>query len=158
MVLADLGPMKIQRPENWTVTLPEQQGQFVTIAPPEGVMNNAVGYGLLLNGGPASHGQHTSIDESTTQLIQQMTQSNELEQISKPQVITVGGIEGRSTLLQSASPFLNSNGQPQKERDWLITVPRSDGSVIFMIFVAPQADFDRLQPTYDAMLKSAQFK
>jgi len=33
-----------------------------------------------------------------------------------------------------------------------------DGSLIFMIFVAPQTDFERLQPTYQAMVKSVQFR
>jgi len=27
-----------------------------------------------------------------------------------------------------------------------------------MIFVAPEADFDRLKPTYEAMVKSVQFR
>jgi hypothetical protein len=40
----------------------------------------------------------------------------------------------------------------------LITVPRPDGSLIFMIFVAPEADFEKLKPTFDAMVRSAQFK
>jgi hypothetical protein len=30
--------------------------------------------------------------------------------------------------------------------------------MIFMIFVAPEADFARLQPAYDAMVNSVQFK
>jgi len=30
--------------------------------------------------------------------------------------------------------------------------------VIYMIFVAPQADFAQSQPAFEAMLKSAQFK
>jgi len=158
MVNADLGPMKIHRPENWQVTLPEQQGQFVTIAPQSGITSSGVGYGVLLNGVAAARGEHISIDEMTSHLIQQMQQSNELEQLSKPQPITVGGIECRSTFLQSPSPFPDAKGQPQKERDWLVTVPRNDGSVIFLIFVAPQSDFARFQPTHEAMLKSAQFK
>jgi predicted Zn-dependent protease len=33
MVVADLGRVTMNRPENWTLKLPEQQGQFVTIAP-----------------------------------------------------------------------------------------------------------------------------
>jgi len=70
----------------------------------------------------------------------------------------VGGIEGRFTLLRSPSPIPNANGQPQPERDLLVTVPLQDGSLIFMIFVAPEADFARLQPTYEAMLKSVQFR
>ena len=158
MVNAALGPMTINRPENWQVTLPEKQGQFVTIAPQAGVTNTGVGYGVLLNGAPATRGQRISIDEMTTQLIQRIQQNNQLEQLSKPQPITVGGIEGRSTFLRSASPFPDANGQARPERDWLVTVPLQDGSLIFMIFIAPESDFSRLQPTFDAMLKSAQFK
>jgi len=158
MVSADLGPMKIHRPDNWKVELPEQQGQFVTIAPHAGITNTGVGYGVLLNGVAGPKGQRLSIDDMTVQLIQHIQQSNELEQLGKPQPIPVGGIEGRSTFLRSASPFPDANGQPQPERDWLVTVPQQDGSLIFMIFVAPQAEFSQLQPTYEAMVKSVQFR
>ena len=158
MVNANLGPMRINCPENWPVTLPKQQGQFVTIAPQAGITNTGVGYGVLLNSAPGPKGQRLGIDEMTVQLIRQIQQNNELEQLGKPQSIIVGGIEGRSTLLRSPSPIQNANGQPQRERDWLVTVPMQDGSLIFMIFVAPEADFARLQPTYEAMLKSVQFR
>lgn len=156
-VKADLGPMKIHHPENWKVTLPEQQGQFVTIAPHAGITNSGVAYGVLLNGVAGPKGQPLGIDDMTVQLIQHIQQSNELEQLSKPQPITVGGVEGRSTFLRSPSPLPDAKGQSQQERDWLVTVPRHDGSLIFMVFVAPQSEFDRFQPTYEAMLKSVQF-
>jgi hypothetical protein len=158
MVNANLGPMKIHRPENWPVTLPEQKGQFVTIAPHAAITNSGVGYGVPLNGAAGPKGQRMSIDDMTIQLIKAIQQSNELEPLGNPQPIMVGGIEGRSTFLRSPSPFPDANGKPQPERDWLVTVPQRDGSLIFMIFVAPQADFDRLQPTYEAMVKSAQFQ
>jgi hypothetical protein len=158
MVNAELGPMKILRPENWPVTLPEQQGQFVTIAPQAAITNNGVGYGVLLNSAPAARGQRLSIDDVTSQLIQRLQQTNGVELLSKSQPIVVGGLEGRSTMLRSPSPFTDANGQEQQERDWLVTVQQNDGSIIFMIFVAPEPDFSRLKPTYDAMLKSAQFK
>jgi hypothetical protein len=158
MTTANLGPITISRPDNWPVTLPEQQGQFVTIAHQAGVTNRGVGYGVLLNGAPGPQGQRVSIDGMTVQLIKQIQQSNELEQLGDPQPLTVGGVEGRSTFLRSPSPFPDSNGQTQPERDWLVTVPMRDGSMVFMIFVAPQADFDRLQPTYQAMVKSVQFR
>ena len=153
----NLGPIKITHPENWTVTLPEQRGQFVTIAPAEGVASSGVGYGVLLNGA-GSQGQKVSIDDMTVALIQQIKETNEMEQLGKPEAITVGGKEGRSTFLRSPSPFPDANGQTQPERDWLVTVQQSDGSMIFMIFIAPQADFSTLQPTYEAMLKSVQFR
>jgi Zn-dependent protease with chaperone function len=158
MQISNLGPMKIHHPENWPVTMPEEQGQFVTIAPHAGITSGGVGYGVLLNGAAGPKGQRVSIDDLTVALIKQIQQNNELEQLGKPEPITVGGVEGRSTFLRSPSPFPDANGQGQPERDWLVTVPRQDGSVIFMIFVAPEAHFDRLQPTYQAMVKSVQFR
>jgi len=155
---AELGPIKIQHPENWLVTLPEEKGQFVHIAPQAGVTKTGVGYGVLLNGTEAARGQRVGIDEMTRLLIEKIQTSNELEQVDEPSPITVGGIEGRSTFLSSPSQFKDAEGQPQKERDWLVTLPRRDGSMIFMIFVAPEADFARFQPTYEAMVKSVQLK
>jgi hypothetical protein len=157
MVNSNLGPLKIAHPENWPVTLPEQRGQFVTIAPAEAVTNSGLGYGVMLNGASA-HGEKMSVDDMTASLIQQMQQSNELEQVGKPEAITVGGKDSRATVLRSSSPFPDANGAAQVERDWLITVPMSDGSLVFMIFIAPETDFAALQPTYDAMLKSVQFR
>jgi Zn-dependent protease with chaperone function len=154
---ADLGPLKIRHPENWPVTPPQQQGQFVTIGPKAGITANGVGYGVLINGVPGPKGQRMSIDEMTGLLIQQIQQSNELEQLNKPQPTTVGGIEGRSTFLRSPSPLPGADGKTQPERDWLVTVPLRDG-LIFMIFVAPEADFAKFQPTFEAMVKSVQFK
>lgn len=157
MINADLGPLKIDRPENWKVTLPEQRGQFVTIGAEPAMTNRGLGYGVLLNGVPAPGGR-MSIDQITSQLIQKIQERNELEQLSKSEPITIGGIEGRSTFLQSPSPFPGTNGQSQKERDWLVTVQRKDGVIIFMIFLAPESDFAQFKPTFEAMLSSAQFK
>jgi len=158
MTTANLGPMKISRPDNWPVTLPEQQGQFVTIAHQAGVTNRGVGYGVLLNGAAAPEGQRVSVHDMTLQLIKQIQQSNELEQLGDPQPLTVAGVEGRSTFLRSPSPFPDSKGQTQPERDWLVTVPMKDGNLIFMIFVAPEANFNQLEPTYQAMVKSVQLR
>jgi hypothetical protein len=157
MVSANLGPITISHPENWPVALPEQKGQFVTIAPAEGVTSSGVGYGVMLNGTGAPP-QKMTIDDMTAALIQQIQQSNELEPQGKPEAIKVGSKDGRATSLRSPSPFPDANGKPQPERDWLVTVQQSDGSMIYMIFIAPEADFGALQPTYDAMVKSIQFR
>lgn len=154
MVNDNLGAMKIDHPENWQVTLPEQEGQFVTIAAPKAMTNRGLGYGVLLNGLKAPAGQ---IDHITGKLIETMQEKNELQKMSETEPITVGGIEGRSTLLQSPSPFPDANGQPQKEKDWLVTVQLKDGTFIFIIFLAPETDFDQFQPTFEAMVKSARF-
>lgn len=113
-----------------------------------------MGYGVLLNGVALPKGERVSIDDVTSRLVQDMQQNNGLQPVDNAQPISVGGIQGRSVNLQSTSPFPAAHGQPQKERDWLVTVPQRDGSVIFMIFVAPESEFVRFQPTYQAMLKS----
>ena len=157
MLPADLGPVKIEYPENWQVTMPKQPGQFVTVAPQAGITADGVGYGVLLNGVALPNGERISIDDVTRQLVHDMQQNNGLQPVGEAQTITVGGVQGRSVTLQSTSPFPAANGQPQKERDWLVTVPQRNGSVIFMVFVAPQSQFDRFRPTYEAMLKSVKF-
>jgi Zn-dependent protease with chaperone function len=154
---ADLGPMKIQYPENWQVMVPQRRGQYVTIAPQVGIEGRTVGYGVVLNAVGPPNGQRMSIDDITRLLVEQMEQNEAMKPLGDPQLIAVAGVEGRSVDLHSVSPFPDGNGKLQREHDWLVTVPQRDDSVIFLIFVAPQAQFDRFQPTYEAMLKSLQF-
>jgi Zn-dependent protease with chaperone function len=156
MVTASLGPVTIQHPENWQVKMPEKQGQFVTIAPQGGITKNGVGYGVLLNGVAVQ--RRTNFDSVFAQLSQDMQQSDGLKPLGDAQAITVGNIQGRSMMFQSNSPLADANGEAQLERDWLVAVPQRDGSVIFMIFIAPQSEFPQLQPTYEAMLKSIELR
>jgi hypothetical protein len=158
LVSADLGSMKIKHPENWPVTMPEQKGQFVRIAPEAGVTPTGVGYGVLLSATASASGQRMGIDEMTRLLIEKIREGNQLEQIDDPAPITVAGLEGRSTLLESPSQFPDAEGRPQRERDWLVTVPRRDGSLVFMIFIAPVGDYAQFEPTYEAMVKSVQLE
>ncbi len=154
---ADLGRLKIQYPENWQVMTPKQTGQSVTIAPQAGITGNEVGYGVVLKGVAPPEGERMSIDDITRQLVKDLEQNEALQQVGNTKAISVAGVQGRSVMLQSISPFPSANGQSQKEYDWLVTVPQRDGSVIFMIFVAPQSQFAHFQPTYEVMLKSVQF-
>jgi hypothetical protein len=95
-----------------------------------------------------------SIDDVTHALVQELQKSEAIHPISDPDMIDVNGTQGRAVIMTSTSPFLSATGQQQPEQDWLVTVPRKDGVVLFFIFVAPQAQFDTFLPTYQAMLKS----
>ena len=152
----NLGPLSLSWPENWQVAMPRQEGDYVTIAPKAGVTSSGIGYGVLINGMQPS-GKRTSIDTVTNDLIREIARANSAKPAGDVQTITVAGVQGRSVALQSTSPFAGANGQPQEERDWLVTLPRQDGSVLYFVFVAPQSQFERLRPTYEAMLKSVQF-
>ena len=150
----EAGPLKMLRPENWQVTLPREQGAFVTIAPQAGIRGDAVGYGAVLMGMMTSQGERKSIDE----IVLEVQRHHGLEPMGSAQRVTVAGIEGRSVMLQSPSPFPTAKGEPQKERDWLVATPLPDGTAVVMIFVAPESDFARFQPTFESMLASVQFK
>lgn len=146
--------LQMQYPENWRVTGDQQQSS-VTIAPPSGVSGNSIAYGVIVNGASPPNGSNMDLDQMTNAIIENLQQGNQdMQQVGKIQSINVNGVRGRSVDLTSTSPLQSSNGQPQRERDWLVTVPRNDGSIVFMVFIAPQGDFDHLRPTYEAMLKS----
>jgi Zn-dependent protease with chaperone function len=153
---ANLGPLSISHPDNWDVIQPTQQGAGLTIAPRAGVVSNGVGYGVVINGGQAQNG--ANLDDITKQIVQGMQSGGgDLRTIGSPQKITVNGASGRSVPMQSTSPFPDSKGQAQKERDWLVTVQQPDGSVLYMVFVAPESQWDKFKPTYQSMLRSVKF-
>jgi hypothetical protein len=156
MVNEKLGPINIARPENWEVMGGQQQGQGVTIAPRAGVAGNGIGYGVVINGvQPQNSGD---IDQVTDNIVRSLQNGGgDLHQISDAQAITVNGARGRSVMMESTSPFTTSGGSSQKERDWLVTAPQPDGSVVFFVFVAPSAEFEGLRPTFNEMLRSVRF-
>jgi len=157
LVTADLGKVKVARPENWDVTSPQQQGQSVVIAPRAGVVSTGIGYGVVMNG-VASQGKTLNIDQATTDIIRGLQSGGgDLQPMGKATVLRVAGVRGRAVNMQSTSPFPDAKGQPQKERDRLVTIPRTDGSVIYFVFIGPEADFQKLTPTFDKMLKSVRF-
>ena len=116
MVMAELGPMRMHRPENWPLKLPEQQGQFVVIAPQAGVTQDGVGYGVLLNGINAKQVQGMGIDDVTTRLVEMMQKNNGAQPMGSVQPVRVGAVEGRQMMMQSPSPFPGEDGQAQAER------------------------------------------
>jgi len=156
MVTTNLGPVSIARPSNWQVLSPGQNGGDLMIAPRAGVTGNAVGYGVAINGVSAQN-RGMSLDQVTEDLARAFAGQGDTRILGNPQPIMIGRVQGRSVMMQSTSPFADENGRPQKERDWLVTLPASDGSILYMVFVAPQSQFDRFRPTYESMLSSVQF-
>jgi hypothetical protein len=154
--LIDLGPIKIARPANWEIIPPKQKGQALTIAPREGIARNGVGYGVVINDVSVNNKQAT-IDQVTEAIVRSIEgTSGDTRAVGSAADITVAGARGRTVHLQSTSEFPDANGQAQKERDQLVTIPRPDGIVIYLVFVAPESDFQSLNPTFEKMLQSVQ--
>ena len=128
----------------------------IPIAPPAAVGQGAVAYGVVIGGGQDRNAN--SLDQATQDLVQNLEQSNPgLQTSGNPQPINVNGMEGRSVTLKGNSP-IEKNGKPQPERDWLVTVPRSQGGLIYLVFIAPENDFSKLRSTYEKTLNSLQVK
>lgn len=157
LATTDLGPLKIAYPSNWQLVARSQRGADVRIAPQAGVSGNSIGYGVLLNGVRPQGGE--DLDQLTNELVQALVKDGgDLHVTDSARTIDVAGSEGRSVMMESTSPFPDAKGQPQKERDWLVTVPRGDGSMLYFVFVAPLSQFNQFQPTYYNMLNSIQLK
>jgi Zn-dependent protease with chaperone function len=146
---------QISYPENWQVF--GDQSSSVTIAPQSGVSQNAVAYGVMIATYQPEQG--TSLDEATRELVAQLKQSNpDLKQIGHAEKVRVSGVVGQSSELVGSSPIKNAQGKPLEERDWLVTVPRHDGTVLYLVFISPDKDFSSMRPAFEGMVRTLQVK
>src|SRR5438309_8247528 len=143
---------QISYPDNWQVF--GDQNSAVTIAPQSGISQNAIAYGVMISGYQPED-PNASLDQNTHELINSLRQSNpDLRQIGNDESIRINGVAGRSADLIGVSTVQDRRGSSVRERDWLVTMKRSDGNVIYLIFIAPDPEFGRLRPTFEEMLRS----
>jgi hypothetical protein len=143
---------QIAYPENWQVF--GDQNSAVTIAPQNGVSQNAVAYGVMINDYQPENA-NASLDDATHALLASLRQSNPgLREIGNDENIRVNGIAGKSVDLIGTSPIQDSSGHAAQERDWLVAVKRRDGNLLYLVFIAPNGDFATYRPTFELMLKS----
>jgi hypothetical protein len=103
--------------------------------------------------GAAQDQNATTLDQATRDLVQNLEQNSQVQPAGGINRVSINGMDGRSVELKGQSP-VQRNGQPAAERDWLITLPDSRGGLLYMIFVCPESDFDRLRPTFEKMLNT----
>jgi beta-barrel assembly-enhancing protease len=145
---------RMQYPSNWEV-MGQQNGSSATIAPRAGVSQNAVAFGVVINVIPPPQRQ-ASLDEISDAILQQLAQENpDMRPAGNPQDVNLNGAPAKITPVQATSPVQASGGQ-LRERDEVVVVQRSDGSILLLVFVSPEQEFSRLQPTFENMLKSLQ--
>jgi hypothetical protein len=80
-------------------------------------------------------------------------QNGGLKQASDLATLTVGGQPANAIELRGRSPVADG-GSVLAERDLLVTVARPDGAVNFMVFVAPEQDYEVLKPLFSSMIQS----
>jgi hypothetical protein len=147
--VANGGFFQMEYPTNWEVL--GQSNSAMTIAPRAGVSDGAIAYGVVVGGFQPQGG---SLDTATRGLVQALQQQNQNLQVQGARQISVNGRPAMSVAMLSPSPLTASNGQPVVEQDTLVTIQRSDGAVVYAVFVAPQQDMPALNDTYTRMLQS----
>jgi len=150
----DNNAFEIHYPSNWKVY--GDPSSSVTIAPEGGVAQNSVAYGVIIDSFQPEH--DLSLDDATHRLIANLQQSNPgLRTIGNDEAIRINGREGRSQEMMGTSPLKQGN-QSLQERDWLVTTQLAEGSVMYLVFIAPEKDFSKLRPTFEGMLRSFNVK
>lgn len=143
---------RLRYPGNWSV-IQSEDGAGVTIAPRSGMAQNSIGYGAMLGTAPTAAG--ASLDDITKQVVSGIQQQNaDAKLVGSPQPIRINGRPGRSVEFTGSSPVRTADGKTQRERDWLVTVQGAQGNVMYLVFVAPEQQFDQYRPAYENILRS----
>lgn len=142
---------RIGVPSNWR-ELPTES--TVTFAP-EG------GYGTANNQNVFTHGvqvgigrsENHGLDEATEELIGSLSQSN--PRLSRENSSTRGTIGGRPALRTTLGNVNDATGG--RERIVLYTALRQDGSLFYLVGVAPDQEFNSYQSVFNKVAGSIQF-
>jgi len=131
----------LRYPGNWQV----QRGDgpdAVTIAPRGGLLPESVGYGLQAN--------YFAGDANA--LIHRLQKENiDMRIAGEARNIDVAGQPAILNTLDSRSPYGGS------EVDVLVTVARPEG-LLYIVFIAPKSEFEKIQPVFEDVLRSVRFR
>ena len=124
----------------------------LTLYPPGGASAETLAYGAILSGFAPRNAKN--LDDATRQLLSSVQDTNpNLRVIGQPANSTVNGKPARSVELLGNSS-IRENGEPIPERLRLMTVRGKGNLVVYMIFIAPNVDFDALAPVFDRIENS----
>jgi hypothetical protein len=143
-------------PTNWRVKGDAQSS--VTFYPDGGLAGESIVYGAMVSGfqpkGPASK----ELDIALRELMTDIEQTNAtLKVANSPQAITLKGRPARR-LDWFGQSSVQENGQALRERVRLIALQNKANIVLYLVFVAPDADFQGLWPTFERMLNSLEVR
>jgi hypothetical protein len=83
------------------------------------------------------------------QLVTQLQQQNPQLKPGSASDVVVNQVRGRS--VEATNSGAAGGGT---ERDWLVALPEATGTLRYVVFVAPDADFNALRPTFERMLRT----
>lgn len=138
-------------PSNWR----ELQGNNSVTFAPEGGYGEYQGQSVFTHGlqvGMEGSSNARNLRAATNQLIQGLAQSNpQLRQAGNFSNVTVGGRPGLATVLTNVSDVTR-----QQERIALYTTQLQDGSLFFVVGVAPAQEFNAYRQIFNRSVQSLQ--
>jgi hypothetical protein len=142
---------RVSVPSNWR----ELSGNNAVTFAPEGAYGDVDGQNVFTHGtqiGLARNETH-DLETATDELIQSLGQGNpQLRRASNPSHGSLGGQEALRTSLSNVSEV--TGGQ---ERIDLYTSLMRDGTLFYVIGVAPQAEYGNYSPVFSKVLRSIEF-
>jgi hypothetical protein len=143
------GGLALTYPSNWELS--SSQGRIL-VAPRAGVApGGAVAYGLSIHATKPG----SSPTEVARQLAEDIMQGNRgMKILGGPNRLHVNGVEAVAYDLVGDSPVRAAARRPMRERDWLVTLPREDGSGVALVFTAPDRDYAEMKQVFQTMLRS----
>jgi len=160
------GSFSVDYPSNWQSF--SYGDHSVTIAPEWAMDGSEISRGAVVSffdsrrsdgrsssddgrSGSADSGASLDLDQAMDTIINQLKQTSGYLREERN-----ARYSGRLAGEQALATFLvGRSNQGLEERNWLIVRPAGQ-SIIYMLFVAPPAEFKQLQPTYQQMIRSFQ--
>jgi len=155
----DAGWVRIGYPDNWQVY--GEGTSTITLVPPEGIVQAspeampAVAYGALVSTFEPyqEQGRRLTLAVATDQLVRELQRSNPNLRVTN-QARTFRHSSGQEMLTLMAAG--DSPLSREWETNWIATSLRPEG-LWYVVFIAPQRDYQSLQPSFQKMLDSVRF-
>ncbi|HXM60325.1 MAG TPA: M48 family metallopeptidase [Terriglobales bacterium] len=147
----------IRYPENWKID-GNADSTSVTIYPEGGSANGTIAYGLMISGFQPKGNGSKELDAALRELMADIEQANpDLQIANSPLAFTLHNRQARK-LDWFGKSAVQENGEPLRERVRLIALLGRSNVVLYIVLVAPDADFEALWPTFERVLDSLQVR
>jgi Zn-dependent protease with chaperone function len=142
------GLFQVGYPSNWQAY--SQTGTNVTFAPDWATDGNEISHGSIVSYFDPQAGRgRVSLEDALDTIVRQLEESNTY--LREEQRSRYGGrLAGREAM---ATFLQGRNNSGNDERLWLIVRPSGAG-IIYMVFVAPERDFESYKTTFASMIRS----
>ena len=139
----------IDYPDDWQVGSNSPEG--VSIYPNGGSSNGTLAYGLMISGFQPKT-KSNELDDALRELTTDIQMANpDMKLANSPQAFTLSGRSARR-LDWLGTSAVKQNGKHLGERVRLVAFQGKSRIIFYLVFVAPDPDFQALWPTFEAML------